>query len=118
MTCWTRCVVTGVPFAAVGGVLALWLRGMRLIISTGVGFVALHDAVVTAARTRLRPVLMTALLAGLGFVPPALNTGSGAETQRALATIVIGRIIPSTLPTLVVLPVLYTLVGTRRPQAS
>lgn len=129
-------VFTGVPFAAVGGIAALWLRDMPFSISAGVGFVALsgvsvladmvlvstirdhlqqgmnlHEAVVTAARKRLRPVLMTALVASLGFVPMALNTGPGAEVQRPLATVVIGGVISSTLLTLVVIPVLYTLAG-------
>jgi cobalt-zinc-cadmium resistance protein CzcA len=126
-------VFTGVPFAAVGGIAALWLRGMPLSVSAGVGFVALAgisvlgdmvmvstiqrnlergidlgEAVETAAIERLRPVLMTALVASLGFVPMALNTGIGAEVQRPLATVVIGGLFSSTLLTLVVLPVLYT----------
>jgi cobalt-zinc-cadmium resistance protein CzcA len=126
-------VFTGVPFAAVGGIAALWLRGMPLSVSAGVGFVALagisvlgdmvmvstiqrnlergtelREAVETAAIERLRPVLMTALVASLGFVPMALNTGIGAEVQRPLATVVIGGLFSSTLLTLVVLPVLYT----------
>ena len=126
-------VFTGVPFAAVGGVAALWLRGMPFSVSAWVGFVALSgvavlgdmvlvarirqrlaagldaiEAVREAADSRLRPVLMTALVAGLGFVPMALNTGIGAEVQRPLATVVIGGIVTSTLATLIVLPVLYT----------
>lgn len=125
-------IYTGVPLALTGGVLALWMRVMPLSISAAVGFialsgvavlnglvmvsfvrelraggVALHQAVVQGALTRLRPVLMTALVASLGFVPMALNTGIGAEVQRPLATVVIGGIISSTLLTLVVLPVLY-----------
>ncbi|MBI2894369.1 MAG: efflux RND transporter permease subunit [Deltaproteobacteria bacterium] len=129
-------VFTGVPFAAVGGIVALWLRDMPFSISAGVGFVALsgvsvlgdmvlvstvrqlsagglalRDAVVQAAETRLRPVLMTALVASLGFVPMALNTGIGAEVQRPLATVVIGGVVSSTLLTLVVLPVLYTIMS-------
>ena len=125
-------IFTGVPLALTGGVLALWLRGMPLSISAGVGFIALsgvavlnglvmvafirdlwHEtgdlakAVVDGALIRLRPVLMTALVASLGFVPMALNTGTGAEVQRPLATVVIGGIISSTLLTLLVLPVLY-----------
>jgi cobalt-zinc-cadmium resistance protein CzcA len=129
-------VFTGVPFAAVGGVIALWLRGMPFSISAGVGFVALsgvsvlgdmvlvstirqrlsrgrplREAIVEAAETRLRPVLMTALVASLGFVPMAFNTGIGAEVQRPLATVVIGGVISSTLLTLVVLPVLYAVMG-------
>lgn len=125
-------IFTGVPLALTGGVLALWLRGMPLSISAGVGFIALSGvavlnglvmvafirdlwrtngdlltAVVDGALTRLRPVLMTALVASLGFVPMALNTGTGAEVQRPLATVVIGGILSSTLLTLLVLPVLY-----------
>ncbi|AJD47984.1 cobalt/zinc/cadmium efflux RND transporter permease [Isoalcanivorax pacificus W11-5] len=125
-------IFTGVPLALTGGVLALWLRGMPLSISAGVGFIALsgvavlnglvmvsfirdlwhqtgdlRHAVIEGALVRLRPVLMTALVASLGFVPMALNTGTGAEVQRPLATVVIGGIISSTLLTLVVLPVLY-----------
>jgi cobalt-zinc-cadmium resistance protein CzcA len=135
-------VFTGVPFAALGGVAALWLRGMPFSISAGVGFVALSgvavlgdmvmvsairqlrdegrsltDAVIEAAERRLRPVLMTALVASLGFVPMAFNTGIGAEVQRPLATVVIGGVISSTLLTLVVLPVLYTAFAPRRPSA-
>ncbi len=130
-------VFTGVPFAAVGGILALWLRDMPFSISAGVGFVALsgvsvlgdmvlvstvrqrlaagrplRQALEEAAETRLRPVLMTALVASLGFLPMALNTGFGAEVQRPLATVVIGGVISSTLLTLIVLPVLYTIIGT------
>ncbi|MCX2977000.1 efflux RND transporter permease subunit [Candidatus Marimicrobium litorale] len=127
-------IFTGVPLALTGGVLSLWLRGMPLSISAGVGFIALSGvavlnglvmvafirdlwhqngdlltAVVEGALMRLRPVLMTALVASLGFVPMALNTGTGAEVQRPLATVVIGGIISSTLLTLFVLPVLYAL---------
>jgi cobalt-zinc-cadmium resistance protein CzcA len=134
-------IFTGVPLALTGGVLALWLRDMPLSISAGVGFIALsgvavlnglvmlafirdrwratHDlqaAVIDGALTRLRPVLMTALVASLGFVPMALNTGTGAEVQRPLATVVIGGIVSSTLLTLFVLPVLYTLL--HRDRAS
>lgn len=129
-------VFTGVPFAAVGGVLALWLRGLDFSISAGVGFIALSGvavlgdmvlvsyvrqlvgkglplerAVEEAALTRLRPVLMTALVASLGFVPMALSTGMGAEVQRPLATVVIGGVISSTLLTLLVLPAIYLLFG-------
>jgi cobalt-zinc-cadmium resistance protein CzcA len=128
-------VFTGVPFALTGGVLALWMRGIPLSISAAVGFIALsgvavlnglvmisfirtlreegkslHDAVLEGALTRLRPVLMTALVASLGFVPMALATGTGAEVQRPLATVVIGGIISSTILTLLVLPVLYWLI--------
>jgi len=129
-------VFTGVPLAAVGGVAALWLRDMPFSISAGVGFIAvsgvsvlgqlvlvssirqlraagrdLADAIRAAAETRLRPVLMTGLVAALGFVPMALNTGVGAEVQRPLATVVIGGVVTSTLATLVVLPVLYRTFG-------
>lgn len=127
-------IFTGVPLALTGGVLSLWLRGMPLSISAGVGFIALSGvavlnglvmvafirdlwreqgdlvtAVVEGALVRLRPVLMTALVASLGFVPMALNTGTGAEVQRPLATVVIGGIISSTLLTLFVLPILYSM---------
>ena len=125
-------VFTGVPLALTGGVLSLWLRDMPLSISAGVGFIALSgvavlnglvmlafirdlwhekgdllESVVEGALIRLRPVLMTALVASLGFIPMALNTGTGAEVQRPLATVVIGGIISSTSLTLFVLPVLY-----------
>jgi cobalt-zinc-cadmium resistance protein CzcA len=121
-----------VPLAAIGGVVSLWLRGMPFTISAAVGFIALsgvavlngimlisfintlraqgrpvREAVVEGALTRLRPLLMTALVASLGFVPMALSTGAGAEVQRPLATVVIGGIITSTFLTLIVLPVLY-----------
>ncbi|SFU62129.1 efflux RND transporter permease subunit [Pseudoduganella namucuonensis] len=124
-------VFTGVPFALTGGVLALWLRGLPMSMSAGVGFIALcgvavlnglvmisqiralmaqgmpsGDAVVEGASSRLRPVLMTALVASLGFVPMAIAVGTGAEVQRPLATVVIGGILSSTVLTLFVLPVL------------
>ena len=127
-------VFSGVPLALTGGVLALLLRGLPLSISAGVGFIALSgvavlngmvivafierlrregkpvlDAVHQGASTRLRPVLMTALVASLGFVPMAIATGAGAEVQRPLATVVIGGIISSTILTLLVLPALYIL---------
>jgi cobalt-zinc-cadmium resistance protein CzcA len=127
-------VFSGVPLALTGGVMALLLRGIPLSISAGVGFIALSgvavlnglviiafierlrsegqpvaDAVREGALTRLRPVLMTALVASLGFVPMALATGAGAEVQRPLATVVIGGIISSTVLTLLVLPALYVL---------
>ncbi len=125
-------IFSGVPLALTGGVLSLYWRDMPLSISAGIGFIALSGvavlnglvmvafirdvwrdkgdlivAVTEGALTRLRPVLMTALVASLGFVPMALNTGTGAEVQRPLATVVIGGIISSTLLTLLVLPVLY-----------
>lgn len=127
-------VFTGVPLALTGGVFALWMRDMPLSISAGVGFIALSgiavlnglvmlsfirqrldetgdliNSILDGALTRLRPVLMTALVASLGFVPMALNVGTGAEVQRPLATVVIGGIVSSTLLTLVVLPVLFRL---------
>lgn len=128
-------IFTGVPLGLTGGIFALALRDMPLSISAAVGFIALSgvavlngvvmltfirqllrdglplkDAVFEGAQQRLRPVLMTALVASLGFVPMALNTGVGAEVQRPLATVVIGGIVSSTLLTLVVLPALYYLV--------
>ena len=134
----TLLIFTGVPLALTGGVGALWLRGMPVSISAAIGFIALsgvavlnglvmvtfiealrergeslRDAVVAGSLSRLRPVLMTALVASLGFVPMALNTGVGAEVQKPLATVVIGGIISSTLLTLVVLPVLYVLFAGR-----
>ncbi len=132
-------VFTGVPFAAVGGILALWMRGIPFSISAAVGFVALFgvavlnglvlvstirdslarkesmdDAIEHAAERRLRPVLMTALVASLGFIPMALNTGIGAEVQKPLATVVIGGLVSSTILTLLVLPVLYGIRGRMR----
>ena len=131
-------VFTGVPLALTGGVAALWLREIPLSISAGVGFIALSGvavlnglvmlsciralrdagqpldaAIEEGCLTRLRPVLMTALVASLGFVPMALATGAGAEVQRPLATVVIGGILSSTLLTLVVLPALYRLAHRR-----
>ncbi|KJK07148.1 MULTISPECIES: efflux RND transporter permease subunit [unclassified Pseudomonas] len=125
-------VFTGIPFALTGGVVALWLRDIPLSISAGVGFIALsgvavlnglvmiafirglreqgrtlRQAIDEGALTRLRPVLMTALVASLGFIPMALATGTGAEVQRPLATVVIGGILSSTALTLLVLPALY-----------
>lgn len=136
-------VFTGVPFAAVGGVLALWLRGIPFSISAAVGFVALFgvavlnglvlvstirdslarnksmgEAIEQAAERRLRPVLMTALVASLGFIPMAVNTGIGAEVQKPLATVVIGGLISSTILTLLVLPVLYSVRGRMRRRAE
>jgi cobalt-zinc-cadmium resistance protein CzcA len=125
-------VYSGIPLAVTGGVAALWLRDMPFSISAAVGFIALsgvavlnglvmisyinqlreagrdvREAVIEGSLTRLRPVLMTAAVASLGFVPMAIATGAGAEVQRPLATVVIGGIVSSTLLTLVVLPVLY-----------
>src|SRR5690606_11492913 len=134
-------VFTGVPFAAVGGIVALWLRDMPFSISAGVGFVALSGvavlgdmvlvsrvqdllrqgvapirAIEEGALTRLRPVLMTGLVAAFGFVPMALNTGIGAEVQRPLATVIVGGMVTSTFATLFVLPVLYAVFGARAPE--
>ena len=131
-------VFSGVPLALTGGVLSLWLRDMPFSISAAVGFIALSGvavlngivmlsfirdlrmqgkpidlAILEGAMVRLRPVLMTALVASLGFVPMALNVGTGAEVQRPLATVVVGGIISSTLLTLVVLPALYRIAGAR-----
>lgn len=128
-------IFTAIPLAAIGGVIALWARGMPFSISAGVGFIALFgvavlngivlisefnqlkkdgvtsvkDRVMRAAHTRLRPVLMTATVASLGFLPMAISSTAGAEVQRPLATVVIGGLITSTLLTLVVLPVLYVI---------
>ncbi len=128
-------IIANVPFAMVGGVAALWLRGMNLNLSTAVGFIALfgvavlngvvmvsyinrlrdegvglREAVLDGASSRLRPVLMTALVASLGFIPMALSTAPGSEVQRPLATVVIGGLVTSTLLTLFVLPTLYELI--------
>ncbi|WDS38005.1 CusA/CzcA family heavy metal efflux RND transporter [Pseudoxanthomonas sp.] len=136
-------VFSGVPLALTGGVLALTARGIPLSISAGIGFIALSgvavlnglvlisfiralrargdtldEAVREGALSRLRPVLMTALVASLGFVPMALNVGAGSEVQRPLATVVIGGIVSSTLLTLVVLPALYRWVHQRWPGAA
>ena len=136
-------VFSGVPLALTGGVLALAIRDMPMSISAGIGFIALSGvavlnglvmlsfirdlwqekgdltlAVTEGALVRLRPVLMTALVASLGFVPMALNTGTGAEVQRPLATVVIGGIISSTILTLLLLPVLYQIVHGREDKRS
>ncbi len=125
-------VLVNLPFAAVGGVLALWLRGLHLSVSASIGFIALfgvavlnglvllttvqrrhqagassRDAALAGARERLRPVLMTALVASIGFIPVAISQGTGAEVQRPLATVVIGGLVTATLLTLLVLPALY-----------
>jgi cobalt-zinc-cadmium resistance protein CzcA len=126
-------VLANLPFAAVGGVFALWLRGLHLSVSASIGFIALFgvsvlnglvllttlqqeraagatpdDAALQGARLRLRPFLMTALAASIGFVPVAISHGTGAEVQRPLATVVIGGLVTSTLLTLLVLPSLYS----------
>ena len=136
-------VFSGVPLALTGGVAALLLRGLPFSISAGVGFIALsgvavlngvvmlsfirdlreggmglEQAIKRGALTRLRPVLMTALVASLGFVPMALNVGAGAEVQRPLATVVIGGIISSTILTLLVLPALYRMVHGKEADAQ
>jgi cobalt-zinc-cadmium resistance protein CzcA len=132
-------IFLNVPFAAVGGVVALWARNIPFSVSTGVGFIALFgvavlnglvlvtfaeqlerdgaspaDAIHQAARLRLRPVLMTALVASLGFLPMALSTAPGAEVQKPLATVVIGGLVTATLLTLLVLPAVYSLVSKAR----
>ena len=135
-------VFSAVPLALTGGIIALWLRGMPFSVSAAVGFIALsgvavlnglvmlsfikqlmaeglskHDAIYEGALTRLRPVVMTALVASLGFVPMAFATGTGAEVQKPLATVVIGGLISATLLTLIVLPALYARFAARpKPQ--
>ncbi len=136
-------VFTGVPFATIGGVLALWARAMPFSISAAVGFIALsgvavlaemvlvsairglrargvglREAIEEACATRLRPVLMTALVAALGFLPMALSTGTGAEVQRPLATVVVGGVISSTLLSLLILPSIDLVLAARRVRAS
>ncbi|WP_412755280.1 efflux RND transporter permease subunit [Legionella pneumophila] len=132
-------IFSGVPLALTGGIVALWLRGIPFSISAGVGFIALSgvavlngvvmvsfirslieegkalkNAIVQGALTRLRPIIMTALVASLGFVPMAINVGAGSEVQRPLATVVIGGILSSTFLTLLVLPGLYLIMHRRR----
>ena len=132
----TLMIFSAIPLAVVGGVVALWLRDMPFSISAGVGFIALfgvavlnglvmlsyyntlmaqgmsvREATLKGSETRLRPVLTTALVASLGFIPMALSTSAGAEVQRPLATVVIGGLITSTLLTLIVLPVIYDWIG-------
>ena len=130
---WALLILMNVPFAAVGGIAALWIRGLTLNLSASVGLIALfgiatlngivmlaairalredegmglREAIVTGAGSRLKPVLMTATVAAIGFLPMALSQGAGAEVQRPLATVVIGGIVTSTLLTLVVLPTLF-----------
>jgi cobalt-zinc-cadmium resistance protein CzcA len=131
-------VIMNVPFALVGGIAALWIRQLNLNLSASVGFIALfgvavlngvvlvaavnrlreegsglRHAILAGASTRLKPVLMTALVASFGFIPMALSHGAGAEIQRPLATVVIGGIVTSTLLTLIVLPTLYELIESR-----
>lgn len=132
-------IFSGVPLALTGGIVALWIRGIPFSISAGVGFIALsgvavlngvvmvsfirnlinegkplYDAIVEGALTRLRPILMTALVASLGFVPMAINMGAGSEVQRPLATVVIGGILSSTFLTLLVLPGLYLILHRKK----
>ncbi len=134
-------VFTGIPLAVSGGVLALFLRGIPFSMSAGVGFIALSGiavladmvmvqtirnnlragqplraAIEDAAVTRLRPVLMTACVAAIGFLPMAVSTGTGAEVQRPLATVVIGGLFTSTLLTLMILPILYNQLGTKKKE--
>ena len=133
-------IFTGIPLAITGGVVGLFIRGLPFSISAGVGFIALSgvavlngvvmvsaindlrakgmplaEAVKTGAVERLRPILMTAMVAALGFIPMAINTGIGAEVQRPLATVVIGGIVSATLLTLLVLPMLYAWFEKDRP---
>ena len=136
-------IFLNVPLALSGGILALWLRGLPFSISAVIGFIALFgiavlnavvlvshirqleseglptdQAIYQGAMDRLRPVLMTALVASVGFVPMALSTGAGAEVQRPLATVVIGGIVTSTFLTLLVLPALYDWLESRIPSVQ
>jgi cobalt-zinc-cadmium resistance protein CzcA len=136
-------IYTGIPFAAVGGVFALWARGMPFSVSAAVGFIALggiavlngqilvsairafidqgnelRSAVTEAARQRLRPVLATAITDAVGFLPMAISTGVGAEVQRPLATVVVAGVLTSTVLTLFVLPILYLIVMKRSPRRA
>lgn len=136
-------VYTCIPLALTGGAFALWLRDMPFSITAAVGFIALSgiavlngvmlvscfnelraegrdtlSAVREGSLLRLRPVLTTALVAALGFVPMALATGTGAEVQRPLATVVIGGIVSATFPTLVVLPILYSWFERKAPDTA
>ena len=132
-------IFSAIPFSAIGGVLALWLRGMPFSISAGVGFIALfgvavlngivlltemnklaketnytiHEIILKATKTRLRPILITASVASLGFIPMALSAGAGAEVQKPLATVVIGGLLTATFLTLFVLPILYQMIEKR-----
>ena len=131
-------ILMNLPFALSGGLMALWMRGMNISVTSAIGFIALfgvavlngvvlvehlnhlrrhghglNDAVIEGSLDRLRPVLMTALVASLGFLPMALNTSQGSEVQRPLATVVIGGLITSTLLTLLVLPTIYAWIERR-----
>lgn len=136
----TLLIFTAVPMSAIGGIFALWLRGMNFSISAGVGFIALfgvavlngivliaefnrlekegmtdiNQRVMKGLQTRLRPVIMTAAVASLGFLPMALSTSAGAEVQKPLATVVIGGLITATLLTLIILPVFYIIFSSRK----
>ena len=131
-------IFTAIPLAAIGGIFGLWLRSMPFSISAGIGFIALfgvavlngivlisyynqlkdegvtniYDRIYNGTLVRLRPVIMTAAVASLGFLPMALSNGAGAEVQKPLATVVIGGLISSTLLTLIVLPILYAILET------
>jgi cobalt-zinc-cadmium resistance protein CzcA len=133
-------IFTAVPLSAIGGVLALWFRNLPFSISAGVGFIALFgvavlngivlisylnqlekegiadikERIMTAVKVRFRPVIMTATVASLGFLPMALSNSGGAEVQRPLATVVIGGVISATFLTLVVLPVLYAIFSKKK----
>ena len=137
-------IYSGIPFAAVGAILALWLRGIPFSVSAAVGFIALagiavlngqilleairefadrgiplRQAIIEAAKTRLRPVLATGITDAVGFIPMAVSVGVGSEVQRPLATVVIGGILTSTVLTLFVLPVLAFLFGgARKPDSE
>jgi cobalt-zinc-cadmium resistance protein CzcA len=132
-------ILMNLPFALSGGIFLLWIRGMYLSVSASIGFVALfgvavlngivlldhinelrkegmplRKTIIDGATDRLRPVLMTALVASLGFIPMAFNSGPGSEVQRPLATVVIGGLITSTFLTLLVLPIIYYWVEEKR----
>lgn len=137
-------IFSAIPLSTIGGIFAMWLRGMPFSISAGVGFIALfgvavlngivlisemnylkpqfpsniHQVIVQATQTRLRPVLMTAMVASLGFLPMAMSNGAGAEVQRPLATVVIGGLVTATLLTLLVLPCLYQMLETSSPKTK
>jgi cobalt-zinc-cadmium resistance protein CzcA len=136
-------VASGIPLGLVGGAMALWMRGLPFTVSSAIGFIALsgvailnglvlvtfikqrlddgtplEQAVREGCLVRLRPVLMTALVAAVGFIPMAVNVGVGGEVQRPLATVVIGGIFTNTLLTLLVLPALYSLAQRKRAATS
>lgn len=136
-------VFAAIPFAMIGGIFALWLRGLSMTVPASIGFIALagiavlngvvmvtfisdlikggldsYSAIVRGARLRLRPVLMTAMVASLGFVPMALNTGVGSEVQRPLATVVIGGLVTATLLTLLIIPIFYGLILRSTPKEN